>query len=387
MFSRGEILEIPSPIDVHTHLREPGGEEKETIESGTLAALHGGYQAVFDMPNNPRGNETWTEERLDKKTEIAIQTTNTDIGFYAGVDIDNPDFSQIPALVRKSSGVKFYLGPTTGNTKVRGLDEVRDYADEWIKESKEQGTQAPILLHAREEIGFEVADYVARQNHKVHWCHIADQNEVLFASVLAKKYPELFFAGVTPHHLTMTSRNADFQQGWNGARMQPPLGEDVDADMLLYYYNSGVLNILETDHAPHTNEDKMNAEGSNPEGHTDEDCVTCYGVSGIEFVLPVMMSLVQRNIIDMDRLIDSLYTKPIEMLGLKEKGSIDNPRSVTAIMVNPYVISGYDIAGKSRNTPYIGWTGWGKIIGVHIDGEDGFITSENRRVITNGSDI
>ncbi len=356
-FSPGEIITIPSPIDVHAHLREPGGEEKETIESGTYAALAGGYQAIFDMPNNPGGNETRNEARLDEKYEIAKNTAQIDFGAYAGVDFENPAFEEFPALVSKAAGIKFYMGPTTGNTKVYNLDTARPTIDRWVDEARKIGEQPPILLHARGDIGYETADYIAgEKGYPVHWCHIASATEVGHARYLTKMFPELYTGGVTPHHLTMTSRNADFQQGWNGARMQPPLGEEVDADALLQGYNEGIIQILETDHAPQVPWEKMNAEAQNPQGETEEGCVTCYGISGIEFVLPVMMSLVQRDIVDIDRLVDSLYTQPARMLGLKAVGG-----AMTTLEINPYVIQPEDIIGKSQNTPYIGWTAWAQV--------------------------
>lgn len=364
--SAGEIVTIPSPIDVHVHLREPGGTEKETIQTGTYAALRGGYQAVFDMPNNPGRNETWTEERLDQKIHLGEQTAQTNIGFYAGVDLANPSLDQFAGMVRKAAGLKLYMGHTTGNTKEFTLDDARESIDEWINLAHRANIMPPILLHAREGIGLETAQYIARQEYKVHWCHISSETEAQHAAGLTAQYPELYTGGVTPHHLTMTSRNADYQQGWNGARMQPPLGAEVDADALLHAYNQGNIQILETDHAPHTSADKVRAERENPQGHTDVDCVTCFGVSGIEFVLPVMMSLVQRGKTDLERVVDSLYDQPIKMLGL-QRGT--GKQNVTKLRIEPFVIGEDDMHGKSRNTPYVGWTGWAKVVEVARDGQ------------------
>jgi dihydroorotase len=358
----GETIVIPSPIDVHVHLREPGGEDQETIQSGTRAALLGGYQAVFDMPNNPNDHQTWDEERLDEKIKIGTLTANTQIGFYAGVDLENPAFDEFPGLILKSTGLKIYMGHTTGNIKEHNLDTARPAIDRWMNLAKITGIKSPILLHARDEIGTETAEYIARAGHPVHWCHIASETEVRAARILSKKYPELYTGGVTPHHLTMTERNADLQQGWHGARMQPPLGKEVDAEALLNAYNRGWIQILETDHAPHTTESKLRAEAENPEGHTDPDCTTCFGVSGIEFVLPVMYSLVQLNKITQERLIDSLYYQPAKMLDL----DISQNKARTTLKIEPRVLTEQDIVGHSRNHPYLGWRGWAKVINTEI---------------------
>lgn len=360
--SAGEVIQIPSPIDVHMHLREPGGEDKETIESGTSAALAGGYQAVYDMPNNP-GRPTWTEARLDEKLVIAEKTSHTKIGFYAGADLEDPAFGEFPDMVQKAAGLKLYMGHTTGNVREHDLDTARPVIDAWVKACRDGNRVTPILLHAREEVGSQTARYVARLEHPVHWCHISTGSEVIQAEQLSHLYPEFYTGGVTPHHLTMTERNASFQQGWNGARMQPPLGDEVDAERLLWAYNEGDIQILETDHAPHTPQDKLAAESDNPIGETDPSCTTCFGVSGIEFVLPIMTSLVRRRLTTMDRVVDSLYNKPIKMLNLVRLGTITLDKQ-TSLLIEPYTITDRDIVGNSRNTPYIGWTASARVLGV-----------------------
>ena len=146
----GQELKIPSPIDVHAHLREPGGTDKETIASGTYAALRGGYQAVFDMPNNPGGCQTWTRQRLDEKYQIGRQTAQTDIGFYAGIDLADPNLDQIPLMINRAAGLKLYFDHTTGNTEEFGLDQAREIIDQWLVHGRQQPAPPPILLHARE---------------------------------------------------------------------------------------------------------------------------------------------------------------------------------------------------------------------------------------------
>ena len=353
----GQELKIPSPIDVHAHLRQPGGTDKETIASGTYAALKGGYQAVFDMPNNPGGCQTWTRRRLDEKYQIGRQTARTDIGFYAGVDLANPNLDQIPLMIRRAAGLKLYFGQTTGNTKEFGLDQAREVIDHWLTYGRRRPAPPPILLHAREEIGAEVADYVAGQGYPVHWCHISTASEVLASQRLRQLYGQLFTAGVTPHHLTMTARDADLKYGWPGGRMMPPLGNEVDGEALLAAIDKGQIQIIETDHAPHTAEDKLAAERDNPTGDDSPDCNTCFGVSGIEFVLPVMISLVQRRQIRIDRLLDALHTQPARLLGLKTEPKTNS----TTIKIEPYVIGEDDLAGQSQNHPYLGWTAWGRV--------------------------
>ena len=365
-FSEGERITIPSPIDVHVHLREPGGEAKETIESGTYAALRGGYQAVFDMPNNPRGMETWSRERLDEKIAIAKNSAQTNIGFYAGVNLEDPGIDEFPKMIGDAVGLKLYMGHTTGNAKDHDLEAARPAIDAWIRaasESYDAAALPPILLHARDGIGRETAEYVAGRRYPVHWCHLSTAAEALYAASLSRRHPDHFTAGVTPHHLTMTDRDAQFKYGWNGARMMPPLEREADGEALLAAFNKGDIQILETDHAPHTPAEKHLAETTYPEGHDEADCRTCYGISGIECVLPVMMSLVQRRLTSLERLVDATYHQPARMLGL---AAIQG--SQTVIEAGPYVIGEEDQHGKSRNHPYINWVAWGRVMDVRIGG-------------------
>ena len=353
----GQSIKIPCPIDIHAHLREPGGQDQETIASGSYAALRGGYQAVFDMPNNPGGQQTWTVDRLNEKITIGERTAYTDIGFYAGVDLANPDLSQLRQMVDRAAGLKLYLGRTTGTTEEFGLDQARAPIDEWIGRAKQLGPPyPPILLHAREAVGAEVADYVASRDYPVHWCHVSTAAEIVSCRTLRARHGQNFTAGVTPHHLTMTARDADFKYGWPGGRMMPPLASEVDGAALLAAFNMADLQILETDHAPHTTADKLAAEADNPTGETAADCTTCFGVSGIEFVLPIMISLVKRRQIKLGRLVDSLRTQPARLLGLKDAG-----RSETAIRIGPYVLAEADRVGRSQNHPYLGWTAWSRV--------------------------
>ena len=363
----GETIRIPSPIDVHTHLREPGGTDKETIASGTRAALAGGYQAVFDMPNNPGGMQTYTEERLEQKYAIGKATAKTHIGFYAGVDLADPNLDEIPKMIGMAAGLKLYFGHTTGTTEEFVLEHATETIDTWIKHGilhslnpSSPNALPPILLHAREEVGAEVARYIARKNWPVHWCHVSTATEANMAKQLRHTFGPKFTAGVTTHHLSMTSRDADLKYGWMGGRMMPPLGKEVDGDALIDAFNKEYLQILETDHAPHTTKDKMRAELENPEGHTEVDCTTCFGISGIEFVLPVMMSLVKRNIITLERLIDALHYQPAKMLGL----DVTNNKTQTLLHIGPRVIEASERQSMSENNPYVGWLAWAQVGGV-----------------------
>lgn len=343
-----EKITIHSPIDVHVHLREPGTNKSETINSGTIAAYLGGYQAVFDMPNNP-GRPTWDEERLKEKQAIGRRDSMVDIGFYAGIDLSDPDVDQIPRMIGRAAGLKLYMGHTTGNTVEHTLESARPIIDVWTEEARKRNLHAPILLHALGQVGAETVDYiVSNKKHHAHWCHLSSEYEASAAGLFTKYHGDRFTAGVTPHHLIMTKTNAD-QLGWAGGRMQPALRSETDKDALLRAFVDGDIQILETDHAPHSIIDKMKAEQENPRGDLDPGCTTCFGVSGIEHVLPIMAQQVRLGHLSMERLENSLYHQPLRMLGIRK----ELMKATTTLLMEPHRIEADDVKGASTNTPYI----------------------------------
>ena len=349
---------INSPVDPHAHLREPGTNKSETIASGTLAARKGGYQAVFDMWNNP-GHFTVSEERIDEKQEIARRTSNVDIGFYAGIDLSNPDIDQIPRMIGRAAGLKLLMGKTTGSDRIYTLEDAKPAIDLWIDEARERGLHAPILLHAEGGIGEQTVGYIVRKDHHAHWCHLSSAKEAKAAGKFTKYYMQYFTSEATPHHLTMTDINAE-QLGWLGGRMMPSLKKEADLEAVRYAFNRGDIQAVGTDHAPHPIEEKMRAERENPHGHTGDGCVTCFGVSGIEFALPILMRQVKLGHIAMDRLEDAMYAQPLRMLGIPQS----QMRAKTTLEFEDWRIGEKDIVGGSENTPYIGRMAAAKVVSM-----------------------
>jgi dihydroorotase len=359
MAERRERRTIHAAIDPHVHLREPGTNDSETIESGTRAARAGGYQAVFDMPNNP-GAPTWSEERILEKQEIAAASSHVDIGFYAGIDLANPDIDQIPRMIGRAAGLKLYMGKTTGNNRIYSLDDAREVIDLWTDEAKARGLQAPIVLHAEGGIGAQTVGYIARRRkHHVHWAHLSTAYEAKEAEKFTKGQGEFFTSEATPHHLTMTDINAR-QLGWAGGRMMPSLKPEDDMEAITRAFADGYIQMVGTDHAPHSMDSKLAAERDNPHGHTSEGCTTCFGVSGIEFALPILMRSVELGRFSMERLEDALYDQPIRMLGLKAS----QLTAMTTLEIDPRRITSDDIVGDSENTPYVNMIAGARVVSM-----------------------
>jgi dihydroorotase len=378
-FSRGDVIEILSPIDVHSHFREPGGEAQETIASGTRAALFGGYIVTADMPNNPGGNETWTEEKVREKHQIASYSAWTDFAVIAGHDFSNPRISEYPGMIPLSIATKGYFGHTTGNTVQRTIEDpdVWSAYSNWTKIAGESGYDTPHMLHAEDTVGYFAARRIMKElGARVHWCHVSSTAEIGYVEKLKRDFPAQFTSGATPHHMLMTMRDADMQRGWNG-RMIPTLKSEADADRVLDAVSTGLVDIIETDHAPHTTERKLEVEALNPLGHTDVGCETCFGVSGIEFALPMLTRLVQNKKLSIERLEDALHNQPLRMLGLK--GRYRNAK--TTLLFEPWQITESALKGRSSNTPYLGNIASSRVIAVTFRGQNRLNTLNPRTKI------
>lgn len=355
---------LRSPIDVNINLRDPIEYSKHlasNMESGTRAAAAGGYQAVFDMPNNP-GVETHNSTRVDLKTGIARRGSAVDFGCYLGFNmrfVASWSMQQMADAMPNVAGLKLDMTEIENRKYSFDLEHSKPIIDFWISEAEKQNFHAPILINGIGRAGMAATEYIALQGQFVHWCHLSTAEEVEHARYMNQNYGEFFSAGVSPYHLTMTRRNAEFQQRWNGARLQPELGSERDADALLEAYNDGDIHILESLHTPCTTERKMYVEKNNPDASKKSEGFISYGVSGIEFVLPVMIAMIKAKQTTYDRVEESLYTQPKRMLGLAD----DSMNRHTIVDMNPDVIQTSHIESGALNTPFVGWTGGGQVIG------------------------
>lgn len=361
---------LMSPIDVNINLRDPIEYHQypaSNMELGTRAAAAGGYQAVFDMPNNP-GVETYNKQRVELKTKIARENSVVDFGCYLGFNmrfLSGWPMKQMAEAMPDVAGLKLDMTEIENRKYSFDLDYIKPIIDSWVKEAEIQGFHAPILINGIGQAGMMATEYIAQQGHFVHWCHLATAEEADHARYMSDKYGDYFSAGVSPYHLTMTKRNAQFQQRWNGARLQPELGTERDADELLSAYNEGSIHILESLHTPCTTARKMFAEQNNPNEKSKSEGFTSYGVSGIEFVLPVMIAMIKTRQTTYKRVEESLYHEPKRMLGLAD----DAMTRRTIVDMTPDIIRTSYIESGALNTPFVGWTAGGQVIGFTDDKE------------------
>lgn len=380
-----ETLVLPGAIDLHVHLREPSANHAETIASGTRAALLGGYVLVADMPNNP-GHETWSQERLWEKSDIVNNEAYIPVGLYAGSQPSNDNIGELSKMAQDAIGLKLYGAPTTGNDRDYAANDFRPIVEEWHKVAPNK----PIMLHAGKENLEDMVEMVAGEfGHSLHICHVNDPGEVEYIQV--KKFEGLdLTCGVCPHHLFKTSHDVK-TQGWF-ARMQPPLVGQIDSEKLFAQLVDGKIDVVETDHAPHSHRKKMTAEYQNIDGVHDSEHTTCFGVPGIEFALPLLMYQAKRGQISIERIVEATSEKPASILGVKRGIGTE----VTWNMSEYRIENEFDSVQSGAGwTPYLGMLAVGTVDAVSIsryplvkDGfiiEPGAITRAGRVVSQRGS--
>jgi dihydroorotase-like cyclic amidohydrolase len=329
-------MRLPGLIDVHVHLREPGGTHKEDLSTGTAAALAGGFTQVLDMPNNtPPAIDAAT---LQNKRDLAEGRVFCDVGFYLGASSGGP----LPdaTVAAHSAGLKVYLDSTFGPLRLTDLGRLQDYAGAWPHDK-------PMVFHAE---GTSVAVAIALGalwQRPVHLCHVSRGAEIRLIRQ-AKARGLAVTCEVTPHHLFLDEGDAA-RLGALGD-MRPTLASQEDVAEL--WRNLDVIDIIATDHAPHSAEEKRTAKPPP-------------GVPGLETALPLMLTAVAQGRLSMERLIDMMHTTPQRLFGLP-------PQADTWIEVDtqePWVIPDAGFATKCGWTPFAGRPVQGRVRQVTLRGE------------------
>ncbi|MBI2589355.1 dihydroorotase family protein [Candidatus Saccharibacteria bacterium] len=376
-----QIITVPGAVDLHVHLREPSTNKAETISSGTKAALLGGFVAICDMPNNP-GSPTWTLDRLQAKQKIIEEKAYIPVATYAGSQPESDNIDELEKMAVSAIGLKLYGGTTTGNDKDYSPADFLTILKKW----KQVAPNKPIMLHSgKDNLEEFIKLIVANSGQRLHVCHVNSPDDVHIISKY-KKHSLPITCGVCPHHLFMASHDVK-SRGWF-ARMKPPLISQDKAEELLEMLASGQIDIVETDHAPHSIESKMATGEENPEGIDNPSHKTCYGVPGLEFALPLLFYQMRQGRLTLERIIDATSTKPAKIIGLKISG-----RTKVTWQLKDYRINNEKTQTLSGSgwTPYLGMLASGKVKEVTIGGKTlvrgGKITSKYPKVINAGDEI
>ncbi|MDF2460903.1 MAG: pyrC [Candidatus Saccharibacteria bacterium] len=324
-------ITLPGLIDVHVHLRDPGQTHKEDFLTGTSAALAGGYTAVFDMPNNAEA--VVSEKVLEAKLASARKQIVSDLGVYFGSLGENLDeFDRVRERVR---GLKLYLNVTTGGYKI-DTDYLMRIFTAWKCDK-------PVLLHAEADVIKTALEVTAKTGQKTHVCHVSCREE-LEPILEAKKSGLPVTCGVCPHHLFLNE--GDVERLGNFGRMKPELKPVKDVDYL--WSELDKVDVIESDHAPHTVEEKQSGT---------------FGVPGLETTLGLMLWAERDGRLGREKLIDLLSEGPRRVLGLEKQDA--------TVEVEPveFKFSNEGLKTKCGWTPFEGMPGYGRVKRVVMRGE------------------
>lgn len=330
---------LPGLIDVHVHLRQPGGEHKETYDTGTAAALAGGVTTVLDMPNT--SPPTTDEERFAAKTRLAAAGARCDVGLYLGATTDNMD--HLAAIAQRACGLKIYVSATFGPLRVADWAQIEAHVASWP-------AGRPIVVHCEGPLLPEMLRIGARHGRHIHVAHVALRSEIE-AIVAAKMRGANVTCEVTPHHLLLSA--ADLPRLGPFGDVRPRIASPNDRAALWEHLDA--VDCMATDHAPHTVEEKQSA--SPPPG-----------LPGLQTMLPLLLTAVDEGRLGLERVAELTVYNPARIfgIGLEPETSVEveigprysllNETQLTRCGWTPF--AGVEVAGRVVRTTMRGTVAW-----------------------------
>jgi dihydroorotase len=370
---KGNIV-LPGLVDVHVHFREPGATNKENWHTGSMAALYGGITYVMDMPNNIP--PITTVERIKEKRKIAEKKSLVNFGLYAGVGEGN--IKQISEIGADANAFKIFMDQSAGELRIDSLEESfvsisktgknisvhaedRKIIEENLKRYKDRNDALSHALIRSPEAEISAIKKVIQLSKssgaKLHILHVTTK-EGLNVIYQAKKENVNISCETCPHYLFMTQK--DLEEKGSLLKINPPLRTKDDQKELWEGILNGTIDIISTDHAPHTLEEKNQDIHNAPSG-----------VPGIETSLSLMLNAVNKRMISFEKLVELMHDNSVKRFDLDKYGEIEkgNCANLTVIDLNKkWKIVGDDLRTKCKWSPYEGWEGKGTPIITIING-------------------
>ncbi|MDP3370475.1 MAG: dihydroorotase [Brevundimonas sp.] len=377
--SAGEVVDargltvLPGVIDTQVHFREPGLEWKEDLESGSRAAALGGVTSVFEMPNTEPN--TTDPDTLADKLDRARDRMWTDHAFYIGGTHENAKYLAELERLPGCCGVKVFMGASTGTLLVADDDGVREV----LRHVKRRAT-----FHSEDEYRLverrplarpgdwtshpEVRDAesairstrrlvaLAREvGARIHVLHVSTAEEVRFLA----DHKDVATAEATPQHLTLDGDEA-YERLKGYAQMNPPIRNAPHIAGLWTGIEQGVFDVLGSDHAPHTIEEKARPYPASPSG-----------MPGVQTLVPVMLTHVAHGRLSLDRFIDLTSHGANRVFGIAGKGRMAEGYDADLTLVDlkaKHVIRHADMASRCGWTPFDGFEATGKAVATIVRG-------------------
>lgn len=353
-------LIIPGVIDSQVHFREPGPTHKEDLEHGSKGAALGGVTTFCEMPNtNP---STTTVERLLEKVDIAKEKCLTDFRFFMGATADNIDQLKHCHEIPECCGIKIFLGSSTGDLLLDNPTAIERIFRE---------TRGPIAIHSenerrlveRKSVAYEnnsvhdhprwrdvetalsatkmVIELAKKCQRKVHILHISTAEEMEFLA----QNKDHCTVEVLPQHLTLAAPEC-YDLLDTLAQMNPPIREARHREGIWQALQEGVVDIIGSDHAPHTLEEKQSGYPKTPSG-----------MPGVQTLLPIMMDHINQGKLNWQKLLKLICEAPADLYSMNDRGRIAIGKRADLTIIDPnlkWTIKNSWMASKCGWTPYHG---------------------------------
>jgi dihydroorotase len=375
------LLLLPGCIDDQVHFREPGLTHKANIFTESRAAVAGGITSFMEMPNTVPS--AVTIEELEKKYAIAQNTSLANYSFYLGTTNSNiEEIKRINPL--EICGVKIFMGSSTGDMLVddpQALEDVFHYSptiitthcedDPMIKQNfqkyiEEYGETLPAKFHPlirNEEACYKSSSFAVslakKYNSRLHILHISTEKELeLFTNQIPLKDKRIT-AEACIHHLWFSDE--DYDRLGNFIKWNPAVKKASDRDAIMKAVNDNVIDVIATDHAPHTFEEKSQMYSKAPSGGPL-----------VQFALLAMLEKVKEGKISIEKVVEKMCHAPAELFQVSKRGFVREGYFADLVLVNPSrsnMVSKEQILSKCKWSPFEGYTFSNSIDSTFVNGE------------------
>lgn len=377
--SAGEVFDatgltvMPGVIDTQVHFREPGLEWKEDLETGSRAAVLGGVVAVFEMPNTEP--TTTDPEQLADKLARAANRMHCDHAFYVGGTHENTPWLGEMERLPGCCGVKVFMGASTGTLLVKDdagveavLRSINRRAAFHSEDEYRLADRRPLAREGDWTSHYEVRDAqsaiqsterlvrIAKSlGKRIHILHVTTADEIAYLAA----HKDVASVEVTPQHLTLAGPEA-YERLKGYAQMNPPIRGPEHREGLWVGVANGVADVIGSDHAPHTAEEKARPYPASPSG-----------MPGVQTLLPVMLTHVAEGRLTLERLVDLTSHGANRIFGLADKGRLAVGYDADLTIVDLKARRTFrheDMASRVGWTPFVGMEAKGWPIATIIRG-------------------
>lgn len=371
----------PGLVDLHVHLREPGQTDKETVKTGSLAAAHGGYTTIAAMPNVIPAPDT--PERLHEMLALNQRDGAVHVVQYATITTDRGGDELVDMAGLKAAGAFAFSndgnGVQTAGTMYQAMlqaaqlkmavvahaeDDSLTYGGVMHEGNASKRLGLPGILSVSEtaQVARDVALAAATGAH-YHVCHVSSAATVQVIRA-AKAAGVNVTCEVSPHHLLLSDEDITSDNAM--LKMNPPLGSEQDRQALIAGLLDGTIDLIATDHAPHTDAEKAQSMLKAPFGITGSE--TAFAMLYTKFVKTGLFSLAQ--------LINWMAVQPAALFGLNAGELTEGAPADVALfdLTTPTTIKATDFLSKGHNSPFIGERVVGRTVRTLVAGKDAYVS-------------